>query len=77
MKIELKMGVKSAILAVRTPPPRGLGEKKKELAIMTETPNYHRIRQFGRIFIEFYNGNFVLAIPQKDSAIGNGNPRPV
>ena len=61
----------------KSPPPRGLGEKKKELAIMTETPNYHRIRQFGRIFIEFYNGNLVLAMPQKDSAIGNANPRPV
>ena len=44
---------------------------------MTETPNYHRIRQFGRIFIEFYNGNLVLAMPPKDSAIGNANPRPV
>ena len=44
---------------------------------MTETPNYHRIWQFGRIFIEFYNGNLVLAIPQKDVAVDNGNPRPV
>ena len=43
---------------------------------MTETPNYHRIRQFGRIFIEFYNGNLVLAIPPKDGAVDNGNPSP-
>ena len=78
MKIELNMGVESAILAVRTPlkiPSDSRSwRKKKELAIMTEKPNYHRIRQFGRIFIEFYNGNLVLAIPQKDNAIGNGNP---
>ena len=80
-EIELKMGVKSAILAVSTPlkiPSASRSwRKKKELAIMTETPNYHRIRQFGRIFIEFYNGNLVLAIPQKDGAVDNGNPRPV
>ena len=42
---------------------------------MTETPNYHWIRQLGRIFVEFYNSNLVLATPQKDSAIGSGNPR--
>ena len=63
--------------AVKNPLLLAVLAKKKELAIMTETPNYHRIRQFGRIFIEFYNGNLVLAMPQKDSAIGNANPRPV
>ena len=77
-EIELKMGVKSAILAVSTPlkiPSASRSwRKKNELAIMTETPNYHRIWQLGRIFIEFYNGNLVLAIPPKDVAVDNGNP---
>ena len=77
MKTELKMGVKSAILAVRTPPPSGLGEKKKRACQNdrdTQLPPNQAVRTY---FHRVYNGNFVLAIPQKDSAIGNGNPRPV
>lgn len=42
-----------------------LAKKKKELARMTETPNYHRIRQFGLIFIEFTMVTLFSQSPKK------------
>lgn len=55
--------------AIKNPLRHVVSAKWTELSIMTDTPNYHRIGQFGRNFIELNNGNLVLAVPPKDMAM--------